>query len=143
MILIRFIRRSSGGTTSGLSLGAHEDEPAVGPEPADRVGHRVHRVAGAEHNVRAACAGQARAVADDFIGAERADEPVLVRRVRDRDRLEARRLRVLDGQVPEPTDAHDRDALARLWRRPAQPRPDGVAGAEDWCRLLEGEALRE
>src|SRR5262249_41959954 len=69
-------------TRERLGLGAHDDEPAVGPQPTDRVGRRVHRVARAEHNVRSACPGQARAIADDLIGAEVADEPILVRRVR-------------------------------------------------------------
>jgi hypothetical protein len=126
-----------------LALGAHDDESAVGPQPTDRVGHGVRRVARAEHDVRAACAGQARAVADYLVGAEVADEPILVRRARYRDGVEAGRLRVLDSQVPQPADAHDGDALARLWRRPAESRPDGVAGAEDRRRLLEGEPLRQ
>src|SRR5262245_30036421 len=114
-----------------LGLGAHEDEAAVRPKPPDRIGHRVHRVARAEDDVRPACSGQGCAVADHLVRAKVADETILVRRMRYRDGLEACRLGVLDGEVPEPADAHDGNTLARLWRRPAESRPDGVAGAED------------
>src|SRR5262249_45980957 len=46
--------------------------------------------------------GEPLAIANDEVGAELADEAILVRRMRDSDRLEARRLRVLYRQVSQP-----------------------------------------
>ena len=45
--------------------------------------------------------------------------------------------------MAEAADADDGDALSRLGIGPAQPRPDGVTGAEDRRRLLVGNSLRQ
>src|SRR5260370_28366227 len=61
--------------------------------------------------------------------------------MRNRDRLESGRFRILHGEVPEAADAEHRDALVWLGVGPAQAAVHCIAGAEDRSSLLVRNAV--
>src|SRR5262249_40542709 len=132
MILIRFIRSSNGETTSGLA-----SAPMRTSRPSGRSPRIESAIASIEllvaRTTRAPPAGAARPGAGGGPrgAAGGGEERVLAGRAGGGDLSPPPRLGVRHGGAPEPADADDGDALARLRSRPAEPRPDGVAGAED------------
>ena len=109
-----------------LRVCAHGNKPAVRSQSLNAVHHGLGRIGGTENHVCAPRCGEAFSVADNFIGAEIADQLVFIGGVRNGDGLEACSFRVLHCQVPKAADAEHGHALVRLGIGPAEPAIDGV-----------------
>src|SRR5262249_55394964 len=98
-----------------LRVSSHNDEPAVWAQTLNAVPYGLGGVGGAKEYAGPARCGKALSVAENFTRAEFANHLVLIGGVQNRDRLEARSLRVLYGQIPKPADSKYGHALVRLW----------------------------
>src|SRR5213594_3877587 len=123
---------------------ATADHLSLRPEAAHRLTGVRHRVRSPEDDVSTARLEQGLTEAarsdDDVCGPEPPGFFLLLWVPDDRDHLEAERLGVLDGEVPQTADAEDGDSVAGAGIRVPQAAHDREAGAEDRRRLFVAEA---